>query len=309
MPRGGARSALTDLSRAAKLAFGFGCVVSWLSASLACNPPSEPVVLAIINGKPITEAEFDYRWAELPASTQARYRQEGGKRKFLDDLITKELLLQEVRKRGLDQSPSVRERLVRLKEQVLLDELTRQVLDGVGAKDSVSEDELDAYFTAHASKLLANEQIKIAHIVVTTIEQAQEIKKQLDQGYDWSKLAERNSTDTTTKFKGGELGIYRKGILNADLDPILLKLKTGRVSDPIKMPSGIHLIKVLHREVLDRDEAQAARERLQREIHAEKSHKRFEDFVAKLKSNASVRIADASRLMTDDDQGRAKSKP
>ena len=297
-----AQSARRDLTLIGMMALAIGLIAS--AGGCSASPP-EPAVLAVVNGTSITGEELEYRWSELTPAIQARYRQEGGKRKFLDDLITRELLLQEARKRGLDQTLSIRERLARMKEQILLDELMRQVATGTEHKAEISPEELEASYIAHAGTLLANEQIRVAHIVVTTLEQAKEVKQLLDQNYDFGKMAQRYSTDSTTKNKGGDLGVWRKGVMEAEVEPVLLKLKAGKVSEPVKTASGFHLIKVLSRDVLDPHEAQAARERLQAELQAEKTHQRFEDFLSKLKSTAIVRIADASRLVAEE----ARSMP
>jgi peptidyl-prolyl cis-trans isomerase C len=112
-------------------------------------------VLVIVNGKPITQSEFEFRWSEIPTSTQARYRSEGGKRKFLDDLISRELLLQEARRLGLDQMPSLRERLERVKEQLTLDELMRAKMN---VQVEVPKEELDSYYASHAAEFLPGDQ-------------------------------------------------------------------------------------------------------------------------------------------------------
>ena len=80
---------------------------------ISCTPPQEERVLALVNGRQITQTEFDTRWAELAEATRARYEKEGGKRRFLDELITRELLMQEARKQGLDQSDAIRDRAQR----------------------------------------------------------------------------------------------------------------------------------------------------------------------------------------------------
>lgn len=122
----------------------------------ACGPQSDDSpALVIVNGKPITQSEFEFRWSELPASTQARYRSDGGKRRFLDDLISRELLLQEARRRGLDQMPAIRERLERVKEQLTLDELMGAEMK---AQPDVPKEELDSYYASHAAEFLAGDQ-------------------------------------------------------------------------------------------------------------------------------------------------------
>jgi foldase protein PrsA len=131
----------------------------------------------------------------------------------------------------------------------------------------------------------------------------------LDQSYDFGKMAQRYSTDSTTKNKGGDLGVWHKGVMGPEVEPILLKLRAGKVSEPIKTASGFHLIKVLSREVLDAQEAQAARERLQAELQAERTRRRFEEFVSRLKSSAIVRIADASRLVAEEARSLPPTNP
>lgn len=119
-----------------------------ITTGVSCGPatPASPV-LVIVNGRPITQAEFDYRWEALPASVQERYRNEGGKRKFLDDLIARELLLQEARKLGLDRDVSLRERVERYKEQLVLDALTSRAFD---PEITITDAELDRYIAAQA---------------------------------------------------------------------------------------------------------------------------------------------------------------
>ena len=90
---------------------GFALGLCALGPLAACTePPQEEPVIAMINGRSITQSEFDMRWEELSQATRARYEKEGGKRRFLDELIMRELLMQEARKQGLDQADDIREK-------------------------------------------------------------------------------------------------------------------------------------------------------------------------------------------------------
>ena len=51
--------------------------------------------MAFVNGKPITQTEFDHEWRDLADATKARYEKEGGRQVFLKELVDHELLLQE----------------------------------------------------------------------------------------------------------------------------------------------------------------------------------------------------------------------
>lgn len=256
------------------------------------NPSQESPALAVVNGKPVTQAEFDARWGELPEAQRAHYEQEGGKRRFLEDLITKELLLGEARRLGLDRSPVLRERLDRLREQMILEEVTRQALN---PKVEVSAAELDAYVAAHPDAVPSEAQIRTAHILVATMAQAREVKRQLDHGADFAKLAGKFSTDRATRGQGGDLGLYRMGSAEPEVEAAILNLKPGMVSEPVKSEAGFHLFKALSRDPADQERVQAARERLRRELAAEKRLKQYEEYLAKLRAAAMVRIGEASR--------------
>ena len=107
-------------------ALALGLLAPWAG----CTPPqSEERVVAFVNGKPITQTEFDHEWADLPEATKARYEKEGGRQVFLKELVDHELLLQEARKLGLDQSDVIRDRVRRYKEKLLKDELLKDHLD------------------------------------------------------------------------------------------------------------------------------------------------------------------------------------
>ncbi|MSR24472.1 MAG: hypothetical protein EXR96_05215 [Nitrospiraceae bacterium] len=263
-----------------------------------CTPAAsdESPVLAVVNGKPITQSEFDVRWAELPESRQVRYQRKGGKKKFLEDMIARELLLQEARRLGLDQTTEVRERAQRFQEQLALDELVREMAKTHG---QVNQEEMEAYYVAHSSAVLATEHIRASQIIVPTAVQALDVKRQLEAGADFAKLAQKFSINQATKFRGGDLGPYRKNAAPPEIEAAILTQNPGTVSEPIQVAAGFALVKVTSRDPLDARSAHVARERLMQELSAEKRRKQFEEFLAALRSKAAIRMADASRIVPD----------
>lgn len=273
-------------------------IVCAMLGTPGCTPASsdESPVLAVVNGKPITQSEYDVRWAELPESRQGRYQREGGKKKFLEDMIARELLLQEARRLGLDQTTEVRERAQRFQEQLALDELVRELAKTHG---QVSQEEMEAYYMAHSSAVLATEHIRASQIIVPTAVLALDVRRQLEAGADFAKLAQKFSTDQATKFRGGDLGPYRKNAAPQEIEAAILTQNPGVVSEPIHVAAGFALVKVTSRDPLDARSAHVARERLQQELSAEKRRKQFEEFLATLRSKAAIRMADASRIVPD----------
>jgi len=262
-----------------------------------CTPPPEEGVVALVNGRQITQTEFEARWGELAEATKARYEKEGGKRRFLDELITRELLMQEARKLGLDQNDAIRDRAQRYKEQLILDELLK---DRIKAKIELSSEELDAFYEQHAQELLTPLKVRVSQMLLPNISAAKDLERQINQGGHFAQFAQRYSIDEKSKAKGGDLGPYRKDLVVPEVDEVVQTLKPGFVSAPIKTDAGYYLVMVssLDTEIIQADVA--VRERLRQELLNEKRRKRFDDVIVDIRAKATIRLKDASRFVTDD---------
>ncbi len=283
--------------QAASLPLVAAALMGLVSFAAGCAPQQEEPVLALVNGRAITQLEFDVRWNELSPATRARYEKEGGKRRFLDELITRELLMQEAKRQGLDQNDVIRDKAQRYKEQLILDELLK---DKLKTKVELTQAELDAYYEKHAHELLAPLKVNVSIMLLPNYPAAKDLETQVNKGGDFGKFAQRYSIDTKTKAKGGDLGPYRKGLVIPEVDAVIHTLKPGMVSAPIKTDAGYYLVMIT---ALDNETIQAdlaTRERLRQELLADKRRKRFEEVIADIRTNATVRLADASRYITED---------
>jgi len=274
------------------LALG-GMLAPWAG----CTPPqSEERVVAFVNGKPITQTEFDHEWADLPEATKARYEKEGGRQVFLKELVDHELLLQEARKLGLDQSDTVRDRVRRYKEKLLKDELLK---DRMKTTVELTKEELDRYYEEHAGELLTSLKVRVSQMLLPNYPAAKDLETQVNRGGDFGKFAQRYSVDYKTKAKGGDLGPYRKGLVLPEVDEVIKTLKPGMISAPIKTEAGYYLVMItaLEPEIIQAD--QAKRERLRQELLYLKRKQYFDSVIAEIKARAVIRLADGSRSVAD----------
>jgi peptidyl-prolyl cis-trans isomerase C len=270
-----------------------GIVALWTG----CTPPqSEERVVAFVNGKPITQTEFDHEWEDLPDATKARYEKEGGRHVFLRELVDHELLLQEARKLGLDHSDVIRDRVRRYKEKLLKDELLK---DRMKTTVELTKEELDRYYDEHAGELLTSLKVRVAQMLLPNYPAAKDLETQVNRGGDFGKFAQRYSIDYKTKAKGGDLGPYRKGLVIPEVDEVIKTLKPGMVSAPIKTEAGYYLVQItaLEPEIIQAD--QAKRERLRQELLYLKRKQYFDSVIAEIKARAVVRMADGSRPVAD----------
>ena len=276
---------------------GLAILVALATVTSGClEPPAEDSpVLAIVNGRPITLKEFDFQWEKLSDPVKARYQGQGSRRKFLDYLIDHQLLMQEAKKLGLHRSPRIRDRTRRYEETLLRDEVMNHA---VQARVEVDKEELKAYYALHGAALPAPDEIEIAQIVTNNRYAAKDIRRMLREGASFASVARQFSTDRRTRGKGGEVGLYQKGSAPPEVEEVIYKLRRGRISEPIRTDSGLYIVKVTSRKPGDREAVLAARERLKQEFRAEKRQELIKSYLANLKAAASIRIADASKYVT-----------
>ncbi|MFO6423352.1 peptidylprolyl isomerase [Motilimonas sp. KMU-193] len=84
------------------------------------------------------------------------------------------------------------------------------------------------------------------HILVKQRDKCEQIKKQLEKGADFAKLAKQHSICPSGK-KGGYLGEFRKGSMVKQFDDVVFKEELYKVHGPVKTKFGFHLIKILYR--------------------------------------------------------------
>ncbi|MBD2752269.1 peptidylprolyl isomerase [Spirosoma validum] len=72
-----------------------------------------------------------------------------------------------------------------------------------------------------------------------------DLKKRVEAGEDFAKLAKENSEDVGSAEKGGDLGFAKRGMMVAPFEGAALRLKPNELSDVIESDFGLHLIQLL----------------------------------------------------------------
>ncbi len=85
--------------------------------------------------------------------------------------------------------------------------------------------------------------VQARHILVGTKELAEEIKKKIDDGEEFSKLAEEFS-ECPSKKRGGDLGWFGKGAMVRPFEVAAFSADEGEVVGPVKTEFGYHIIYV-----------------------------------------------------------------
>ena len=140
-----------------------------------------------------------------------------------------------------------------IRHQLAIAQLRQQM---VGNRISISDQEVDNLLASLKASQLGNIQYHLAHILIATPEAASEeqIQKALQRadkivaklraGADFTQTAIAES-DAPTALEGGDLGWRSAGQLpSLFVDPVK-EMHPGDIHDPIRSPSGFHIIKLI----------------------------------------------------------------
>lgn len=84
------------------------------------------------------------------------------------------------------------------------------------------------------------------HILVTTAEECNDIKSQIEQGADFGDIAKRYSQCPSGQ-RGGDLGEFSPGQMVKEFDEVVFNEATGMVHGPVQTQFGYHLIEITGR--------------------------------------------------------------
>ena len=224
---------MIKLSRLAALLVA-GTIVS--APTFAADKGSTGTV-ATVNGQPISQSTYNAFVAEQKA--QGAPDSPELQNAVKEELVRRELLTQEAKKKGLDKKPEVQGQMELAKQAVLI----RAYLSDYVRANPVSEDKLKKDYEAIKANLGTTE-YKAKHILVATEDEAKAIIAKLDKGDKFADLA-KQSKDPGSKDNGGELGWSAPSTYVKPFSDALTKLKKGEYTKtPVKTDFGYHVIQL-----------------------------------------------------------------
>ncbi len=256
----------------------------FLAATLALTlavpfAASADEVVAKVNGVSIRESQVETAARNL--ITQGQQDTPELRTRIKDELIARELILQQAGKDGIDKREEVREQIDLARSNILINSFLQ-----IWAKDHpVAEADLRAEYDKLKGELSTIDEFQARHILVKDEKAAKSVLSRLKKGEKFEKLSSTLSEDTGTKAKGGELGWVRT---DANLVPSFMdamkKLKKGETSEPVQTEFGYHVIRVD-----DIRKAQPpAYEQVRGELNQFMQRRAIEQMVRDLRANAKV---------------------
>ncbi|HEY4541846.1 MAG TPA: peptidylprolyl isomerase [Noviherbaspirillum sp.] len=206
-----------------------------LVAALAL--PAMAQNLAVVNGKPIPSSRADTMIKQLKAQGQ---QESPELRKMVrDELVNREILMQEAARRGVLNDPDVKNQFEIARQSIAIRALVQDVL----AKSPVSDAEIKAEYDKFKAQS-AEKEYHARHILVETEDQAKDIIAKLKKGAKFEELA-KQSKDPGSAANGGDLDWAPPNAFVKEFSDAMTSLKKGEVTEtPVKTQYGYHVIKL-----------------------------------------------------------------
>ncbi|MFQ6672279.1 MAG: peptidyl-prolyl cis-trans isomerase, partial [Candidatus Tectimicrobiota bacterium] len=274
-------------------------------------------VVAAVNGEVITAEALERALAlrrdnlaqELAERPEVLRAVEEG---VLEELITRRLLLQEAARRGVSISREAVERRLttlsegytladyeamlterglslesfraRLSEDLTIERLLDEVL---GTAEPPRPEVVEAYYRDHQGDLRRPVRVRTLHLVVSTAEEAWDLREAILAGRDFAETARRHSLGPEA-VRDGELGWVSPGQMPEAFDEVIFGLKPGEVSPVVASPYGYHLFKLVEVESEGLPTLEEARPAIVARLGAEARQARYRQWVADLRLRADV---------------------
>lgn len=252
-----------------------------LAASLPLTPAlaaDDADVVARVNGEPVNQAMLDFYRVQ-------KQRQLGGQEPDADNLLKEvidiELMIQDARRQGLDDSPELEQQVEFYRQNLMVNLAARQYLQ----RHPITEDDIQAVYKELAASQSGSE-YRARHILVDTEAKARELITRLDEGADFAELAKTESTGPTGP-RGGDLGWFSPDRMVKEFSDAVQAMDKGEYSsEPVKTQFGWHVIRLE-----DTRQAQApALEEVREQIVNRLRNQRLNDYMAELRKDAKIEM-------------------
>jgi peptidyl-prolyl cis-trans isomerase C len=194
--------------------------------------------LAVVNGKPVPSSRVEALKQQVERSGRPVTPEILAQIK--EELIAREIFMQEARKRGLDASEDYKAQLELARQSLLIRELFANFQKKNPVTDAEIKAEYDKFVAANGGK-----EYRARHILVEKEDEAKALIAELKKGSKFEDLAKKTSKDPGSGANGGDLDWANAASYVPEFSNAMVKLEKGQMTDaPVKSQFGFHIIRV-----------------------------------------------------------------
>ena len=206
------------------------------------------------------------------------------KKALLEELIRQQLLVQDAKMRGLDR----KKEFIAAIEEVKRGQLAAEDMNLLTEDVKVESKEIEDTYNQYRGSFTDSVQWHIREIVVSTMDQANQVLIEALRGTDFASLATQYSKSASAS-KGGDLGFISQAKF-PQLESALASLEAGQVSSVIKGPDGFYIVKLIEKKGGKEKSLSEVWDQIKEFLTAQKRFNKLQEYLSKLKQNAKIEI-------------------
>ena len=270
-----------------KLARVFVLVAVSVPMLFACGSTGkkeQDAVLAVVDGDRITESMFRKEAENLPPYIRPIVDTQAGRMQFLDSLITRDLLMREALRRGLDRQDEVRARFEQARKSILLEALLRETAESA---PGLSEEMLRNYYEEHKASYEEGERVRVRHLLFKNEGQAIEMANRAKKGEPFEQLMKEAEE---AGGQAADLGLIERGAFDKDFENAAFGAPENSIVGPVKTIYGYHVLQVQEKRPAGLPSFEEVKGKITAELREVAQREAFENLVNKLKKQAKIHL-------------------
>ncbi len=238
--------------------------------------------VAYINGYPITRIELDDRISRNPKA----YEPFAKKQELLDTMIDNRLLYEAARGSSLINDPQVVASLRDTRNRAMFQVWYERF---VTSKAEPTEKELRASYKKNRAKYITPEKVRAYQLVVVGKPLADSLRTLLIlDTTKWDTVVKTHSV-APDKEKGGDMGLFARGVQQKKIEEVAFKMKPGEISLPVLINKDTFaIIRVTEKRPRTVKKYEEVKNQIAVELRQQRTNQLYEQEIAQLKKKAQV---------------------
>lgn len=188
------------------------------------------------------------------------------------------------------------------KDQIRNRMLTQRVIQQeVGHRINVSKEEIQKYYEEHKPEFVRPEEVHLRQILISIEgkepkeipaleKKAADILARVKKGERFPELASKVSDDKESAEAGGDIGWWKRGLLDKQIEDMVFSARRGFTSEIIKRPNGFLILKVEDRHQAGQAALEDVEPEIQERLYGPKMDPALRAYLTKLRENAFIEI-------------------
>ncbi len=266
----------------------------------------------------IREREIDAAVDEI----KARFKKDDMTGRVLDEAEAEKAFSEQLKAEGIDFG-QFRERLSRqiMARKIIDENVKAKMLPATEAEARAYFDKIKAYIASKSTttpkgmdeeegvalreaaaqvRALSSERVRASRILIRLSpaasenerkraqKTAQALKKRLDEGEDFAKMAKEESEDPETASRGGDVGYVLRGVAPPEMEKAVFGMEVGQTSAPVLTELGYNILRVVERRAAEAPDFDRFKDDLLSFLSNMNFRKKLDDYVKTLRNHATI---------------------